>query len=397
MSVTTYTVKNKIKDVLQRFESTAFSDGATSLSSDTLENVDISINSSVVTAATSRIGQETVRRVETEVKVIVEDGTLGVKRIGRVTVLGDGLSTHDIDDFKQGHNVKTLNQTVCSLLPHMTINSPEVIDSLGNVVNLYEETTFGQLYSYYFNVISDGIERKNHPFYDYPGRLDPVNYVKKGSYFRSYMIITDNVEDYNHYIEPDSIIHDGGIDVFEVRSQKANTHTADLQTKGIRASICSGPWDLPAGSTTELRKGTSMIVDEIEVREYKYDWFEDCQDLVFADKKFSRQKSNVESSTTLGSGYKYSLDGYVSEGHYGLPPFEDITARKLAYQTAGKEISNQHISSAITNNESLRDVSVIGKRFKSSANGSILRPKYETVIQSILGTDSIAFAGYLRE
>ena len=47
----------------------------------------------------------------------------------------------------------------------------------------------------------------------------------------------------------------------------------DIQTKGIRASICSGPWDLPAGSTTELRKGTSMIVDKYEFRDYKYDFF----------------------------------------------------------------------------------------------------------------------------
>ena len=240
-AVTTHNFK-ALKDLgIPRFELVPFNEGSTStVSSDSLVNYDGSA-SAVETAATLRIGQVTVERQNATFNSVIEDGSIGVKRIGRVTILGDGISTHGIDDYKQGHYVKKLNQTSCSMLPHLTINSPEIIDSFGNVVNTYEETTFGQLYSYYFNVISDGIHRKNHPFYDYPGRLDPVNYIKRGKYYRAYMIITDNVQDYLHYIEPDSIIHDGAIDVFEVRSQRANTGTADIQTKGIRASICSGP------------------------------------------------------------------------------------------------------------------------------------------------------------
>ena len=49
------------------------------------------------------------------------------------------------------------------------------------------------------------------------------HFLKMGKYYRAYMIINNLIEDYQHYIEPDSIIHDGAIDVFEVRSQKANT------------------------------------------------------------------------------------------------------------------------------------------------------------------------------
>jgi len=391
--VTTNTVKAKINNKLRRFEIPFFAERSTCLPSETLANVDIEENTSVETAATLRIGQVTVERKQIEIKTIIEDDSVGVKRIGRVTILGDSISTHSISDFKQGHNVKTLNQTVCSMLPHLTINSPEIIDEFGNVVNTYEETTFGQLYSYYFNVISDGIEKKFNSFHDYPGRLDPVEYIKRGEYYRAYMIINNNVEDYMHYIEPDSIIHDGGIDVFEVRSQKANTGTADIQTKGIRASFSSGPWDLPAGFTTELRKGTSIIADKTDVESYEYDFFEDCQDLVFSDSKFSKSKDG----STNASGYKYSLDGYISTGRYMSPPFVDKIAKDRAYETRYQHTGNKALQNAIQSNESTRDISDIGTRFKSSGNGSILRPKYESVIQTILGTDSIAFAGLLRE
>ena len=80
-----------------------------------------------------------------------------------------------------------------------------------------------------------------------------------------------------------------------------------------------------------------------------------------------------------------------------MPPFKDVTAKKIAYETITRNTSNDLLIAAINNNESLRDVSDIGRRFKSTSNGVILRPKYEVVIQTNLGTDSIAFAGYLRE
>jgi len=391
-SVTTTITKAKIINNFRRNRYRFFDESVTGLPSDTLVKVSETATS-VETAATVRIGQVTVVRKQIEVKTIIEDDSVGVKRIGTVTILGDSDSTHGTSDFKQGHNVKTLNQTACSMLPHLTINSPDIIDEFGNVINSYEETTFGQLYSYYFNVISDDIDSKFNAFHDYPGILDPVEYVRRGEYYRAYMIINNNVEDYMHYIEPDSIIHDGGIDVFDVRSQKANTGMSDIQTKGIRASFASGPWDLPAGSTTELRKGTSPISSKADFEEYEYDFFEDCQDLVFGDSKFSKSRGGAESA----SGYQYSLDGYISTGRYMSPPFVDKIAKDRAYETRYQHTGNKELQAAIQSSESTRDVSDIGTRFKSNGNGSILRPKYESVIQTILGTDSIAFAGLLRE
>ena len=112
--MTTYTVNARIDERLRRYNKTAFNDKEAGIASDTLKNVDILLDTDVSTAATLRIGQETVKRKQNEVKVIVEDNSIGVKRIGRVTVLGDATSMHSLSDFKQGHNVKHLNDTVCS-------------------------------------------------------------------------------------------------------------------------------------------------------------------------------------------------------------------------------------------------------------------------------------------
>ena len=158
-SVTTTITKAKIINNFRRNRYRFFDESVTGLPSDTLVKVPETATS-VETAATVRIGQVTVVRKQIEVKTIIEDDSVGVKRIGSVTILGDLGSTHGTSDFKQGHNVKTLNQTACSMLPHLTINSPDIIDEFGNVINSYEETTFGQLYSYYFNVISDNIDSK---------------------------------------------------------------------------------------------------------------------------------------------------------------------------------------------------------------------------------------------
>ena len=79
------------------------------------------------------------------------------------------------------------------------------------------------------------------------------------------------------------------------------------------------------------------------------------------------------------------------------PPFVDKIAKDRAYETRYQHTGNKALQAAIQSSESTRDVSDIGTRFKSNGNGSILRPKYESVIQTILGTDSIAFAGLLRE
>ena len=395
--VETHTIKTKVDNSKRRFDEAAFHEDETSIASDVLKNPDIELgeDKAVYTAASTRIGQETVKRKEVEVKVVVEDNSVGVKRIGRVSILGDSNSVHRLSDHKQGHNVKTILDKTCSMLPHITINSRQFIDELGNIDNTFEDS----------NVVNDGRNQsddrrrqpddkhRNRPFRDFEGRLDPIDYIKKGDYVREYPIINNLIEDYLHFIEPESPQHDAAIDVLHVRSKKANLDAADIQIKGIRGSFCSGPWDLPSGNTTELKKGTSQIQDKTDFEDYEYDFFEDCQDLVFSDSKFSHTKLGA----TRASGYKYSLDGIVSTGKYMSPPFVDKLAKDRAYELRYQNTKNKKLQDAVSSSESTRDVSDIGTRFKSSGNGSILRPKYENVVQTILGTDSIAFIGLLRE
>jgi hypothetical protein len=382
----------------QKYLSTAFKETASSGIdvSDTRNHV-VTSGDSVTTSATLRIGQVTLHRKANTFNIITEDTTLGVKQVGPATILGSDESMHSLDDFKQGHNVKHLNETRCSMLPHMTINSDYIVDSRGFVNNFYSETTFGQLYSYYFENVQNGIDKKFIPFFDYEGILDPVHYIRIGGYYRGYMIINNNVTDYLHYIEPDSIIHDGAIDVFQVRSQKGNTDIQDIQTRGIRADLSPGSWELPAHSVTELKKGTSIIDSKFEIKQAEHDFFEDCQDLVFANSQFSKTKTGITAETPT-SGYRYSLDGYVSEGHYMSNPFKDATPLDNAFRNVNfAHQFNSNLRNIITTTTGSRNTSEIGLRFKSAGNGGILRPKYDSVVQTVLGVDSITFAGRMRE
>ena len=398
MSTITYNIKEKLKINLHRYEKTAFHETPTAgLGTDVANNVP-SIDGIVNNAAIQRIGQVTVDRKDATFTAVITDPSIGVTRIGRITLLGDAASLHGQHDNSQGKNVDNLELNACSLLPHITVNSDSSIDSKGNINNYYSHTTFGQLNSYYFNNITADIDKQFIPFYDFPGILDPVHYVSIGGYYRGYMIINNNKTDYLHYIEPDSIINDGAIDVFQVRSQKANTDIQDIQTKGIRASICSGDWDLPSHSVTELKKGTSMIDTKAEFEQSEYDWFEDCQDLVFGSdiNQFEKTKSGIDAAQQ-SSGYKYSLDGYVSEGKYLSSPFKDTTPNENVLVSRYSHSGNIELRSSLLLSRGSRSTSEIGTRFKSSGNGVILRPKYESSTQTILGTDSIAFAGLLRE
>ena len=69
-TITANTVKTRLDNSKRRFNTTAFSDNTSGLASDSLINVDITKNNIVVTSATIRIGQETVKRKQIEVKTI---------------------------------------------------------------------------------------------------------------------------------------------------------------------------------------------------------------------------------------------------------------------------------------------------------------------------------------
>lgn len=339
----------------------------------------------VKTPSTQRIGLVSVKRQESSITIRIEDNTVRQRRYNRIGEFGGKKTRYDIknsiDSNRQGVNVLTNNQRVLSLLPFTTVNAKIIYDNQGNVINKFEPFNFGQMTLFnYFDLTRSAFL----PFKDFPGKIDPVHYVSIGGYYRAYMIVNDGIEDYLHFNDPEDPGLDGSIDVFNTRRgfAGANLNFDDIQIKGIRASFSTGDWELPNLSD---KKGTAIIDSKFEFKQADYDYFEDADDKPFGAHSFPR-KGNASSS-----GYNFSYDGYVSDGKYTFSPFEDknITDDKYDNLDRGQERDLLEKSD--------RDISDIGFRFKSSQNGFILRPKYENIIQNVLGTDSIAFRGLLRE
>lgn len=340
---------------------------------------------SAKTPATQRIGSISVKRQESSITIAIEDNSIRQRRYNRIGEFGGKKTRYDIknsvDAGRQGTNVLTHNQRVLSLLPFATVNAKTVYDSQGNVINNFESFNFGQMTLFNYFDLTRGAFL---PFKDFPGRLDPVHYVSVGGYYPAYMIVNDQIENYLQFNDPEDPGLDGAIDVFNARRgfAGANLNFDDIQIKGIRGSFSTGDWEL---SSLSDKKGTAIIDSKFEFKQASYDYFEDADDKPFGSNSFPRK------GDSSSSGYNFSYDGYVSDGKYTFSPFEDknTTDDKYTHLTRGQERDLLDRSD--------RDISEIGFRFKSSQNGFILRPKYENVIQNVLGTDSIAFRGLLRE
>ena len=247
---------------------------------------------------------------------------------------------------------------------------------------------------------------------------------------------------------------DGAIEPLGVRNSFANTYSPDIRLTGIKGMFM--PYHQEQGDWSD-KKGSAVIDNKFEIRQAEYDWYEDAQDIAIPENVFARvgQKTVYKmgsftaeesmyvflselspgsfsmaqardlaasnpagvpasdspywASGTLGAtmvsgesvypagvvDHYLSLWGYVSDGTYGMSPFEDASADekyfKGAYRQLGPEASFQLLVS------SSNTLSTIGSRFKSANCGNILRPKYDSVTQTVFGTDSIAFSGLLRD
>jgi len=138
-----------------------------------------------------------------------------------------------------------------------------------------------------------------------------------------------------------------------------------------------------------IGKGGQIIDNKFEFNQSNYDFFEDSQDQVFTDGTFPQRGASGS------NGYLYSLEGYVSEGSYGISPYKDIPF--IDNTKYYKHLTVDQKNTLLTG--SSRDMSEIGTRFKSAQNGFILNPNYDnttSVVNSVLGTDSVAFRGLMR-
>lgn len=340
-----------------------------------------------------RLGEHVERKtVTTSTR---EDLGVGGKRLGSVTVFGNGSDTTDIDGLRQGKNVRLFNHFSKGTLPFITVNTPELDTTNGHFVHEMQSLTYGQGSLFKVN---DDRTRKLIPFEDFPGRLDPVAYVNAGDYILQYMIINDLTRNIDKFIDPDTM--DGVIEVFEIREKFANTSIADISIKGVRA-------DMSLGDSNYSAKGSNFMSSRVEKIQKKNDYYEDSNETLFGSVLFKSKGTDSAQNSTR----KFALDGYIHDEFYRVTPFIEsaelsttfIFVDKLANFAAQ---TNQTFPPTVSNNAA-RNFSDVGSRFTASTSGFIFSKSnieatntgMSSNISGItidLGTDSLAFGGFIK-
>ena len=331
---------------------------------------------SVKTSSTQRIGVQSRKTKTSTITLNIEDNSLKQRKNNRIAIVGQKKSRYDtksvIDSGRQGINVRSDSQRVMGLKPYVSINNKRSFDTQGRADDRVELFNFGQinLFETY-----DKKNRRLFPFVDFPGRIDPATYLQMQGDYHAYMIINNTVQDIPQYVDPSNLRLDGAVDVFEVRGNRINFSISDVQIKGIRCSLSDGGWETLGHPST---KGAVITDSKFEFRQSSYDYFEDANDSLFSEATFPQK------GLSGSSGFSFSIDGVVSDGKYLLAPFRDIKPNEDNYSL----LTDSERESLL--NSSNRDVSEIGDRFKSSNCGLIFGES------NALGTDSIAFGGFLK-
>ena len=319
------------------------------------------------------------------------------KKVGNVTKyrytneinMGNGL---------QGKDVKNISQFLKMSMPLIRAancqyyKSQAVTEYIDHTLSITRDIALGQ---------PDDVRRTASTLLPFNDRLStvysPVRYIETKKYVLSYPIVTDNLVDFENYNDPDALdspyagghFRDGTIEPLGIRNSFANANTSNpnIPVYGIKGSFM--PYHQEQADWSDS-KGSSQIDDKIEIETGAYDWFEDAQDLAFSENVFGR----ISSPNNTSSDNFFSLWGYVSDGKYLFAPFVDQDVDKKYFKNQYRQMSEVAASDLLKN--SSKTLSSIGSRFKSSNCGHIMLPKKDSIFQTVLGTDSYAFAGLTR-
>jgi hypothetical protein len=336
--------------------------------------------------------------VKTEV---VEEGATPTEvsegsRIGNQTLFGDYQDISYLEGYVQGKNVKNLNEFFKMNIPLVRSNNCQYYKNqrlsgeIDHSLSITRDISLGQ---------SDGV-RNQSSYTPYNDRLSkiysPVDYIKAGKYVLGYPIVTDNVIDFEHYNDPDALdssyaggyFRDGALEPLGIRNSFANTYSPDIRLTGIKGMFM--PYHQEQGDLSD-KKGSAILDNKYEIIQGAYDWFEDAQDLAVPENIFSRVGDKNFEGTT--NNYM-SLWGYVSDGIYTSSPFVDSSADEKYFAGKYRQLGSAASYSLLAS--SSNTLSQIGSRFKSANTGLILRPKYDSTVQTVFGTDSVAFTGLMR-
>jgi len=341
-----------------------------------IKNLSIPLTGSYSSSASDRIGIK-VDREAVNIKNYEITDSGGVK-IGTVTLLGENNSIKDFDSNRAGKNVIDMIHFGRINIPHISVNREEFLTKKNHVNHIASFNEFGipKLFKSY-----DKINRKAIPFEDFPGKLDPVSFVESGNYIMQYMIINDLTKNIDKFIDPDDL--DGAIEVFEIRNSFANTNISDIQVKGFKCSLSNENF-------YNQGKGASLIETKFEIKQKSNSFFEDAQDVLYANVTFNPRLG----FQTSGS---FAQENPVSDEDRRLSPFnESLEDKKFSFSNHFRNFIKNDYVGEITSELNIPE---LGTRFRSSNAGFIDSPNYVIISDDVFinaGTDSIAFISTSR-
>ena len=333
-------------------------------------------------------------------------------RVGNVTIIGSDYQDISFSvGFKQGRNIKNLQDFYKMNLPLIRSNNCQYYKTqrlsgeIDHSLELTRDISAGQSDQIYRGDYLPFNDRNTLIFFPEPNATSVtgshlVRYIQAGEYVLGYPIVTDNFIDFENYNDPDAtdsfaggLHRDATIEPLGLRNSfyNPNTNFANILIEGVRGSFM--PYSGEQGDFSD-KKGSNILDDKIEFRQSNYDWFEDCQDLIFSDYTLPSEGVFLNDQPTAGTN-AYSLEGYVSDGTYGISPFVEEEVDKKYFTGKYRQLSAQAADELLVS--SSNSLSLIGSRFKSANKGNIMTPKYDSIVQTVFGgTDSIAFTGLIK-
>lgn len=334
-------------------------------------NLSEPLTGSFTSPSTLRIGSK-VERITASPKntEVVDSG--GVK-IGPATLLGDSNTVADYDSGRDGINVVDLVHFGRMNSPLVSVNREGFLNNRNQINHVSSFNNYGisKLFKTY-----DNEKRESIPFEDFPGILNPVDFVSAGDYVLEYMIVTDLTKNIDKFIGPDDL--NGAIEVFDIRNSFANTSITDFDVKGIKGSMSNENF-------YSIGQGSSPIENRYEIDQKSYSSFEDSQDVLYSEVTFSPRLGYSSSGS-------FAQDAPIPDENRVMSPYVESSGdRKFSFGGRLRDFIGGSYSGVIETEDEIPD---LGTRFRSSNSGFIGSPKYDIIPSSRFinpGTDSIAF------
>lgn len=271
---------------------------------------------------------------------------------------------------KEGKDLKNYFKKT-SLAPVISVNTKGAANIRGKRYIFTDKITFG---------VGQNINNlKINSFKDFPV-MDPAEYIKRGEPYEAYPFTYNNLQNNERYRIKDDNSLDGVIEVFQIRKEHNIT---GIEITGIKASIGAGDFNKSMHGHLGA-KGSNLIDNVDEINKNQNDFFEDSQDVLFANNTFP-SVGNINSTNKI-----FSQDGYISTGKYIMSPYKEESIVKDEY-----DFMSETEKSNLLNNSN-RDMSELSTRFKTTGNGLIISQFQKANEQKRMGTDSIAFVGLLK-